>query len=179
MARHGQGYSRFEHTSHEVALDLLQFVSAHGSDQNLPPQIENRSDRSRRLSVTAYVEWVLGVSRSGSAPFVVTEIDAETGAMFARNAWNNEFAGRVAFADISGRQTAWTGDRTEFLVATVLRIIRHLWNEEEIGSQARLAPASTRARLCKPWSSCAPGAAPEIVFFLGEAATQQSHRAEA
>ena len=26
VVRHGQGYSRFEHTSHGIALDLLQFV---------------------------------------------------------------------------------------------------------------------------------------------------------
>jgi cyclic beta-1,2-glucan synthetase len=65
--------------------------------------------------VTAYVEWVLGVSRSVAAPLVVTEIDAETGAMFARNAWRREFGGRVAFADLGGIHTAWTADRTEFL----------------------------------------------------------------
>ena len=35
--------------------------------------------------------------------------------MFARNPWNDEFGERVAFADLNGRQTAWTCDRTEFL----------------------------------------------------------------
>ena len=35
--------------------------------------------------------------------------------MFARNPWNREFAGRVAFADLGGRQTTCTGDRLEFL----------------------------------------------------------------
>jgi len=33
----------------------------------------------------------------------------------ARNPWSIAFPGRVAFADLGGRQTAWTGDRTEFL----------------------------------------------------------------
>jgi len=75
----------------------------------------NESGRSRRLSVTAYVEWVLGVSRSDSAPFIVTGIDPTTGAMLARNPWNVDFGGRVGFADLGGAQTAWTGDRTEFL----------------------------------------------------------------
>ena len=50
-----------------------------------------------------------------AAPFIVTEIDSETGAMFARNPWRREFGTRVAFADLDGRQTAWTADRTEFL----------------------------------------------------------------
>jgi cyclic beta-1,2-glucan synthetase len=39
----------------------------------------------RRLSVTAYVEWTLGAFRATSAPFISTEIDATSGAVFARN----------------------------------------------------------------------------------------------
>ncbi len=115
VIRHGQGYSRFEHTSHGIALDLLQFVPVRDSVKISRLTLENRSDRKRRLSITAYVEWVLGVSRSHSAPHVVTEIDATTRALFARNAWNGEFADRVAFADLGGSQTSWTGDRLEFL----------------------------------------------------------------
>ena len=46
---------------------------------------------------------------------MVTDIDPETGALFARNVWRPEFGSRVAFADLAGRQQAWTGDRTEFL----------------------------------------------------------------
>ncbi|WP_459723121.1 hypothetical protein, partial [Paraburkholderia sp. 2C] len=77
--------------------------------------LRNLSGRTRRLSVTAWLEWVLGSSRGASAPFVMTEIDSLTGAMLARNPWNTAFGTRVAFADLSGRQTAWTASRTEFL----------------------------------------------------------------
>ena len=38
-----------------------------------------------------------------------------TGALLARNAWTVDFPGRVAFLDLRGKQTAWTGDRTEIL----------------------------------------------------------------
>jgi cyclic beta-1,2-glucan synthetase len=115
VIRHGQGYSRFEHTSHGIALDLLQFAPLSHPVKISRLILENRSDRRRRLSVTAYAEWVLGVARSGTPALVVTSIDSETGALLARNAWNEEFAGRIAFADLGGRQTSWTGDRLEFL----------------------------------------------------------------
>ena len=77
-------------------------------------KMHNTSGRIRHLSVTAYAEWVLGPSRGVSAPFVATEIDPVTGAMFARNAWNAAFGSRVTFADLNGAQTDWTGDRREF-----------------------------------------------------------------
>jgi cyclic beta-1,2-glucan synthetase len=115
VIRHGPGYSRFEHGSHGIALDLLQLVPVRDAVKISRLALENRSDRKRRLSITAYAEWVLGVSRSASAPHLVTEIDSVTRAMFARNAWNGEFANRVAFADLGGSQTSWTGDRLEFL----------------------------------------------------------------
>ena len=115
VVRHGTGYTRFEHVSHGVSLELLQVVPVADPIKISRLRVTNLSGRARRLSVTAYVEWVLGVSRSDAAPHVVTELDDVTGAIFARNSWNREFGDRVAFADLGGRQTAWTADRTEFL----------------------------------------------------------------
>src|SRR5208282_4129462 len=63
VVRHGQGYSRFEHEAHGIALDLLQFVPLHDPVKISRLRIRNASARTRRLSVTAYVEWVLGPSR--------------------------------------------------------------------------------------------------------------------
>jgi cyclic beta-1,2-glucan synthetase len=114
-AQHGQGYSRFEHESHGISLELVQYVPTADPIKISRLKIINRSGRERRLSITAYVEWVLGANRSATAPFVITEIDSETGAIFAQNPWNDQFGERVAFADLNDRQTAWTGDRTEFI----------------------------------------------------------------
>ncbi|HET6617836.1 MAG TPA: glucoamylase family protein, partial [Gemmatimonadota bacterium] len=115
VTRHGQGYSRFEHQSHGIALELLQFVPSEDPIKISRLMIRNLSDRSRRLTVTAYVEWVLGVLRENSAPFVWTEIDEATKAVFAYNPWSEEFGARVAFADLRGKQKTWTTDRGEFL----------------------------------------------------------------
>jgi cyclic beta-1,2-glucan synthetase len=114
-ARHGAGYSRFEHLHDGIALNLVQFVPLDDAVKVSVLTVENRSGRSRRLSVTAYVEWVLGTSRGESSPRIVTSLEPETNAILARNPWNTEFGGRVAFLDLGGRQTAWTADRTEFL----------------------------------------------------------------
>ena len=115
FVRHGQGYIRFEHTSHGVARELLQFVPANGPIKIPRLTIKNQLGRPRRLSLTAYVEWVLGATRAPAAPFVVTEIDSETRAMFARNHWSTNSGTRVAFADLGDRQRSWTGDREKFL----------------------------------------------------------------
>ena len=174
VARHGQGYSRFEHAAHGIALDLVQFVPARDPVKISRLTLTNRSSRKRRLSVTAYAEWVLGVARGGSAGFVVTEIDAATGAMFARNSWNEEFADRVAFADLGGRQTSCTGDRLEFLGRNA-GLDRPASLERELSGKtgAGLDPcAALRASV-----ELEPGERTEFVFLLGEEADRESARA--
>jgi cyclic beta-1,2-glucan synthetase len=171
VVRHGQGYSVFEHSAHGVSLELTQYVPLGDSIKVSRLKIRNLSPRARRLSVTAYVEWVLGTVRGASAPFVVTELDAQTRAMFARNPFSVEYGSRVAFADMNGRQLSWTADRTEFL-----------GRNGTLDNPAALAggrPLSNRVGAaldpcCAQQTSVslrANGEA-EIVFFLGEAATK-------
>ncbi len=175
VIRHGQGYTRFEHLSHGVSLELLQLVPLDDSIKISRLTLTNESGRPRRLSVTAYVEWVLGVSRRAAAPFVVTEIDGETGAMFARNAWRREFGARVAFADLGGTQTAWTADRTEFLGRNgspdhPAALVQKHRLSGRVG--AGLDPCSAlQATIELP-----AGDRAEVVFFLGEAASAEQAR---
>ena len=115
VARHGAGFSRFEHVHEGVRLDLVAFVPLEEPLKVSVLTVENRSGRARRLSVTAYAEWTLGTSRGASAPGIVTALEPETQALLVRNPWNADFGSRVAFFDLGGRQTAWTADRTEFL----------------------------------------------------------------
>jgi len=130
-------------------------------------KIRNVSKRTRRLCITAYAEWVLGSQRAAGAPFVVTELDPEAGAIFARNSWNEAFAGRVAFADVGGAQIAWTADRTEFLgrnggLAAPAGLARGAILSRRMG--AGLDPCAVlQVRLL-----LAPGQSEQVVFLLGQ-----------
>jgi cyclic beta-1,2-glucan synthetase len=176
VARHGQGYSRFEHASHGIVLDLLQFVPLEDPLKISRLTIENRSTSTRRLSVTAYVEWVLGASRSAAAPFIVTEVDPDTGALLARNAWSVDFGGRIAFADLGGRQTAWTCDRTEVLGRNGTLDHPALLERGDRPS-GRVGAGLDPCAALQTAIVVAPGGREEIVFFLGQAATVDEARA--
>jgi cyclic beta-1,2-glucan synthetase len=175
VARHGQGYSRFQHASHGIMHDLLQFVPSEDPIKISRLTLQNNSGRTRRLSVIAYAEWVLGSSRSESSPYVTTEIDPPSGAIFARSAWTGEFGGRIAFADLGGRQISYTGDRTDFFGRN--------------GAPERPAALERGGQLSKRVGAgldpCAAlqttielrsGTSIEIVFFLGQAENKNQAR---
>jgi cyclic beta-1,2-glucan synthetase len=167
-ACHGQGYSRFELTARDIALDLCLFVPMDHPIKICRLRIRNTARRARRLSLTAYAEWVLGTSRGSSAPFIVTELDMHTGALFARNPWDAAFGSRVAFADLAGEQSQWTADRCEFLG-------RHGTLEMPAAMITR-APLAGRAGAgldpccaLRTAVDLEPGQTRQVVFFLGEA----------
>jgi cyclic beta-1,2-glucan synthetase len=115
ITRHGFGYSVFEHIEGGIQSTLTVYVAMDDAIKFSVLKVGNTSGRARRLSVTGYVEWVLGDLRSKSTPHVITEIDPLSGALHARNAYNNEFADRIVFFDIDDPARTFTGDRAEFI----------------------------------------------------------------
>ena len=115
VCRHGFGYSVFEHTEFGITSELWVYVATDAPVKFAVLKIKNNSGRSRRLSATAYCEWVLGEMRSKSLMHVVTEVDPKCGALLARNHFSIEFSDRIAFMDASESTRSLTGDRTEFL----------------------------------------------------------------
>ena len=115
VVRHGFGYTATEHVSHGISLQLLQFVPLEDPIKIARLKIVNLCGEHRRLSITHYVEWVLGNLRSRAAPFIITSVEPTTGALLARNPWSSDFASQVAFMDLQGLQQGFTGDRGEFI----------------------------------------------------------------
>jgi cyclic beta-1,2-glucan synthetase len=172
-ARHGFGYSRFEANVHGITSELIEYVPLADPIKISRLVIRNTSASNRRLSVAAYVEWVLGQARPVTAPFIMTSRDTETGALFARNAWNPAFGARTAFADMRGVQEQWTADRREFLG----RNGSISWPSALVG-EARLS-----GRVGAGLDPCAamlteieikPGESREIVFLMGDAVDQEA-----
>ena len=86
VTRHGFGYSVFEHTERGIRSETvgLRGIWTPRSSSRYS-KCATRRTRPRRLSATGYAEWVLGDLRPKSAMHVITEIDPNSGALFARN----------------------------------------------------------------------------------------------
>jgi len=154
VIRHGFGYTVFEHTENGIACELWIYVAMDASVKFSVLKLHNVSGRPRRISVTGYWEWVLGDLRQKSLLHVQTEVDLKTGALLARNYYNTEFPGRIAFIDVNDGTRTLTGDRKEFLGRN--------------GSLARPA-ALKRARLSgKVGAGLDPCGAVQVAFDLPE-----------
>ncbi len=192
-ARHGQGYSVYEHNSHAIEQELVTFVpisEAAGSGLEAGTEsstrlrftpletptvrvqrlrLRNRSSHRRRLSVTLYVEWTMGTTREETSPQIVTRWDGDARLLLARNAYNPDFAHRVAFLSASPNIVSWTGDRTEFLgrngsaeqPAALLRS----------GLSNRTGAALDPCGAIQVAVEIEPNGEAEVIFVLGEADT--------
>ncbi len=129
--------------------------------------LTNTSTATRHLSVFGYVEWCLGPPRAGERRFVVTELDETTGAILARNAYNTEFDGRVAF---------WHASERAAVVHLRSRGVRRPQPHAEppgravsrSTERARAAPGSIRAERCSSTCGSSRDESRRVAFVLGQ-----------
>jgi cellobiose phosphorylase len=115
VTRHGFGYSVYEGVEQGIRSEMTIFVALDAPVKFVVLKLKNETSQARRLSLCGYVEWVLGESRSRSMMHTTTEIDAKSGALFARNHYSADFGDRIAFFDVSEISRTVTGDRAEFV----------------------------------------------------------------
>ncbi|MEO6539103.1 MAG: glucoamylase family protein, partial [Ferruginibacter sp.] len=151
---HGFGYSIFEHSEDGIESTMTMYTHIQEPVKFIIIKLRNNSSRSRRISATGYVEWVLGDLRAKSLMHIVTELDTRSGAILTHNPYNTEFENRVAFFDVDDPNRFITTDRTEF-----------------IGRNGTMAnpDAMNRAKLSgRKGAGLDPCAALQVVFDLAE-----------
>ena len=177
-ARHGQGYTVFEHNSHGIEQTLTIFVPM--DDAKRPVRLQtlrltNRSGRARKLTATSYDQFILGTVAEETRPHVVTAWDTQSESLLATNSYNSPFPTRVAFASATPKPTSFTADRMMFLGRNGSPInpfaLRRKTLQEHVG-----AGLDSCAALQVP-IELAPGESAEVTFMLGEADNIEQVRA--
>jgi cyclic beta-1,2-glucan synthetase len=115
LCRHGFGYSVFEHNEGGIITELCIYVALDASIKFSVLKIRNNSGKGCKLSITNYVEWVLGDYKHKTAMHLNTTVDLKNNVIFAANQYNQEFPNRVAFMQTDSSIHSFTCDRTEFL----------------------------------------------------------------
>ena len=163
--KHGAGYSVFEHSHNGVATSLRMGMPETDPVRVQILRITNNSGASRRLTVTSYVEWVLGVDREKTKEYVRTEMVEDSHVMLARNFYDPIFSSRVAFSAMSEKASSYTAARREFLgrngTASAPAAMKRQELSDETGDTIDpCAALQTQITL-------SPGETREIVLLLG------------
>ncbi len=170
-ARHGAGYTVFEHNSHGIEQELTVFVPVDESGgepiklQTL--RLKNDTSRARALSLTYFVEWTLGENRESTQMHVITSWDDEVQALTARNRYHPEYGERIAFATISPAPQSYGGDRTSFIGRN--RSLGYPVAMERTGLSSRTGAGIDPCAALQTHIKIAPGEKAEITCMLGQA----------
>ncbi len=179
-ARHGQGYTTFEHNSHAIGQELTVFVPLREDGSGDPVKVyrlrlRNDSSRARKLSVVYFADWVLGGTRESCQMHLQTSRDAQSGAVLARQYWNGAYTGHVAFAASSPAAVTYSGDRSQFLGRN--RSVARPAALERARLDNRTGVAMDPGVALQVEVSLEKGGQTEIVFLLGQTESVDECRA--
>ena len=166
-ARHGLGYSVFTTEQEEVALTVTQTIDKDRPVKLTQVRIRNTSDAARNLRLYGYAEWILGSHPTKTKPFVLSEYDQGSGAIFARNPFSVDFSSRVAAFAATETATSVSGSRREF-------IGRHGTIEQPravsggIVLSSSMVPDGDPAAVMAFDLTLAPGEVRDIVFYMSD-----------
>ncbi len=173
--RHGAGHSSFTHERNGIATHLILGMPEEAAVKLSLLRVTNTDRRPRRLTLTTYVEWTLGVLREHTQHQVSTEFDRESGTLFARNSFEPQFAGWTAFHAMTEPVRSFTASRREFLG-------RNGAADAPAALRAGVPLSGTAGAGMDPCAALqvhlelAPGETREVVILLGAAADDAAAR---
>ncbi len=174
QVRHGMGYTVYQHTSHGIAQELTISVPSAAPMKHSTLRLRNLGDQPRRLTISYYAEWVMGVARADSSRYVISEWDEQAQALFAHNPYNNEFAANIAFVAADHSIASYSADRREFLgrLGKLERpaALRRVAFSGQVG--AGLDPCAALQVVVE----LSPGAEQTLTFTMGEAKDREAAR---
>lgn len=179
-ARHGQGYTVFEHNSHAIGQELTVFVPVGENGSGDPVKVcrlrlRNDSSRKRRLTITWFIEWTLGSNREDQQLHIQTSRDEGSGTLLARQYWNGASRGHWAFAAASPKASSWSCDRGQFLGRDGSRSNPAALDRVRLDNRA-----GTGADPCAALQigvTLERGQQQEVIFLLGQAGSIEDVRA--
>jgi cellobiose phosphorylase len=177
-ARHGQGYTTFEHNSHAIEQILVTFVPVDDTG-GVPVRLQrlrlrNSSSHRRKLTVTSYATLVLGSDPEETGMHVVTKWDLQSKSLFARNSFESQLSERVTFATSVPPPVSFTSDRAAFIGRN-----RSLHDPVAMEHQRLTGESGAGLDPCAAVQvgvEIEPGQTAEITFLLGQADDEEKAR---
>lgn len=114
LVRHGFGYSVFHHEEENLKQELTVFTPLDEPLKLWELKLTNLCDRDKYLSLTYYVDWVLGTARDQTSPYILSAYNNEHEYLSASNIYSFNYHKFNTFIFSSEMITGYTGDRQEF-----------------------------------------------------------------
>ncbi|MCR2804441.1 GH36-type glycosyl hydrolase domain-containing protein [Paenibacillus soyae] len=176
LVTHGLGHTTFEHERDGIRHTMKLFVPMDDPVKIMRLRLKNDSKAERRISVTYYAEWVIGVQRQSNASFIASEWDAEAEILTAQNRYQDIFREATPFLGVFPQQAtededlSWTADQSAFI-----------GRNGSLERPAALTRASLNRRDGVHYASCGaiqrklslqPGEESEVILLLGCASSR-------
>ncbi|HZJ00590.1 MAG TPA: hypothetical protein VFD22_07990 [Gemmatimonadaceae bacterium] len=157
--RHGAGYSTFEHEHASVRTSLRMAMAPEDPVKVQVLTLTNTGDKRKRITVTSYVEWVLGATREKTRFDVQTSFDRAKSVIIAENFLDPDMPSMTAFLSMTGSIVWYTTSRREFIgrngaLSAPIALAENRWAKEEetipdpcgvLGGLVELAPGETKS----------------------------------
>lgn len=163
---HAQGYTRYESTDGSLNQELTVHVPIADPVKIIHLVVRNDGSDTRSVTTTYFLEWVLGTIADDAAMRVVCEFDSGSQSVVARNVWQSEFAGKIAFAAASLPLRSFTCDRSEFLGPYGSTAHPAGLASPDLGGNT--GPLIDPCAALMVDLKIAPGESAEVVFVLGQ-----------